>query len=408
MSMGVFLSGGTLLCSPSPVSAADTSFKPFIALSEEVTDNIFEQNNKRTEYTTRLRPGATLRYQSPFWMWDTAYTFEFRNYARNSKGDEYNHDAAVKGNISLVENFLFLDLSDTYHRVSLDVSRIAANETSLFLNQTDQNIATISPYLLWRLRGESTLKTGYSFIDTRYWNPLGIDRQEHRGFADVNHKVTTLFSLTAGYAYTRLESQPTRFDKHDLYGGFRYDYADKSFVFGTIGNSWQQFNTVPDVSYLFWNAGVTNNFSFAVATLETKVSTAEDPLAVSTKATSYSGKLERELQRGKIGLSSTYTEYVNTATDILDRRSFGCSATGTYEISQNFTTNLSATGERFNRKFAADYPYRFTGIAGVGYAMKDELTLGLTYTYVTYRYGLDTAFGSKEINKAVVEVRKGF
>jgi len=407
--MSVLLSSGALFCSPHPVSAADISFKPSVTISEEVTDNIYEQpTDKRTEYITRIRPGATLRYLSPFWTWDAAYTFEYRNYARSTKESEYNHDAALKGNIALVKEFLLLDLSETYKRVTLDVSRDAATESSLFLNQTDQNVAVISPYLLWRLGGDSTLKTGYRFTDTRYWDPLGIDKQEHRGFADLNHTVTSRFSLTSGYMFTRLESLPTRFSQHDIYGGFRYEYADKSFLFGRIGNTWQQFDAGLNVSFLFWNAGITHDSRFAVATLETRVATTEDPLAVSTKETSYSAKLDKTLQRGTLGLSATYAEYVNTVTDLMDRRRVGFSATGRYEIMQDLTANLGATGERFSGTTTDDYPYRFTGVAGLSYAFKNELTLGLTYTHVSNLYDLDTTAGSNQINKAVVEVKKAF
>ncbi len=405
----LLLAGSLPLWSPSATSAADTSFKPFVAVSEEITDNVFEQAaNKRSEYITRLRPGATLNYQTPFWSWDTAYTFEYRNYARGSKADEFTHDAALKGNIALIEKFFFLDLGDTYRRVTLDVSRNAATESSLFLNQTDQNIATVSPYLVWRLRGDSTLKTGYRFTDTRYWDATGIEKQEHRAFADLTHQVTSRFSLTSGYAFTRLESRPARFNKHDLYGGFKYEYADKSSIYGQIGNSWQKFDAGADVTNLFWNAGITHDFRFAVATLETRVSTTEDPLAVSTQETSYSAKLEKTLQRGMIGLSSSYSEYVNTATSSMGHHKLALSAYGRYEIMQDLTANLSATGERFSRVTAVDYPYRFTGVAGLSYALKNDLTLGLTYTHVNNLLDLERNAGSYQVNKVVLEVKKAF
>ena len=405
----VFMVSISMLWSPVPVSAADSSFKPFVAISEEVTDNIYElPTSKRTEFITRLRPGATIHYLSPLWSWDANYTFEYRKYARDSKDNEYNHDAALKGNIALIENFLFIDLSDTYHRVTLDSSRNSLTESSLFLNQTDQNIAVISPYLLWRLRGDNTLKTGYSFTDTRYWDPTGIEKQEHRGFAELTHDVTSKLNLNARYSFTRLESLPSQFNKHDLSGGVKYEYAEKSSVFGQIGNSWQRFDTGLNINYLFWNAGVTHDLRFAVATLETKVAITEDPLAVSTKETSYSGKLEKELQRGMIGISASYSEFVNTSTDLMDRSKLALSASGRYEILQDLTANLGATGERFSQKTAADYPYRFTGVAGLNYALKNELTLGLTYTYVTDQYELDTTVGAKQVNKAVVEVKKSF
>ena len=84
--LSAFLAGGLFLGSPDSVSAADTLFKPFVSVSEEITDNVFElPANKRTEYITRLRPGATFNYKSPFWTWDSAYSFEYRNYARDTR-----------------------------------------------------------------------------------------------------------------------------------------------------------------------------------------------------------------------------------------------------------------------------------------------------------------------------------
>ena len=436
-----FLLNGLLIVPSIEASAADFEFRPSVSLSEEVTDNIYEvATGRKTDFTTRVRPGATYRYQSPLWTWDAAYTFEYRNYARGSQGDEYNHTGSVKGNISLVDNFFFLDLSDTYTRVTLDVARNAATETSLYLNQTDQNVAVLSPYLLWRIRGDRTLKTGYSYTDTRYFGvngtdgtgsgsrgSNGIDKQEHRGYADLTHEVTSKLSLTTGYAFTRFLSDPaqnnksdsSRYNKHDLSGGFKYEYADKSFVSLRFGNSWQQFDDGRNVSNPFWSASIINDFNgAATGTLESMVVLTEDPLAVSTMATTYRAKLDKTFKRGSIGGGLFYSEFVNTETDTLDHRSQGVTANGRYEIMHNVTASLMASVEKYSLQTASqqaagqqtstDYPYRFTGSGGLSFAFNKELTLGLTYTYSTERYGFRDAAGATEINKGVIEVKKMF
>jgi hypothetical protein len=396
-----------------------------------------EAHNWRTEYITRIRPGATYRYQSPLWIWDAAYTFEYRNYGRGTSGDEYNHNGSLKGNISLIDNFFFLDLSDTYTRVTLDVSRNATTETTLFINQTDQNSATISPYLLWRMRGDNTLKTGYRFTDTRYFSGDltdrtgnrytdnryggngGIDKQEHRLYADLTHEVTAKLSLTTGYAFTRLESDPSQYNKHDLSGGFKYEYADKSFVSAQLGNSWQQFNYGNDVSNLFWNAAIIHNFNGAVVgTMEVRSVLTEDPLAVSTQETTYRAKLDKTFPRGSVGGALFYSEYVNTATDVLDRRSQGVSASGRYEVMQNVTASLLSSVDKYSQRGASlrvagqpatsDYPYRITGTGGLSFAFNKDLTLSLTYTYATERNGFRYSVGSTDVNRGVVEIKKTF
>jgi hypothetical protein len=408
-----------------PVCAAEMSLRPSLAVSEEFNDNIEETTtNKLSDFVTRIQPGGTFHYTSPLWTWDTTYTFEYRNYARHSREDEYTHNADLRGNISIIENFLFLDVGDTYRRVPLDIARDPATVSSLFLNQTDQNIATISPYMLWRLGEKNTLKTGYRYTDTRYWGE-GIDRREHGAFASLSHEMTSKLTLSAEYAFSRLVSQPTQYNQHDLSGGFRYQYADKSFLFGQVGNSWLNFNSGNKTSFIFWHAGVTHDFKVVVATFETRsqisvdplaVSTKEtgsqfsvDPLAVTTKQTSYSGRLEKALQRGMVGLAVSYTEYENIeSTDAKRRHRLSFSGTGKYEVSQDLTASLYATVERTNRLLASDTPYRFTGALGLSYAFKKDLILGVTYTYVTNRQELDTTAGSIDINKAVVELKKTF
>jgi hypothetical protein len=397
-----------------PAFAKNILFVPSIAVSEEFTDNIFEDtSNKRYEFITRLQPGFTSRYQAPVWNWDIGYTFDYRNYARNSRGDEYTHDANLKGTITLLENFLYLDLDDRYQRVLLDITRNVATESSLFLNQTDQNAATISPYLLWRLASKSSLKTGYRFNDTRYWDPAGINRQEHIAFAGLNHEVTAKLAFSADYGFTRLESRPTQYNKHDISAGFRYVYAEKSFIFGQIGNSWQQFNNNVNTSYVFWNAGVTHDFLFAVATVETKVQTATDPLAVSTKESSYSGKLEKTLQRGAIGISTSYSEFVDTESNNGTRRKFTINGSGRYEVIPSFNPYINVTAERFYNIVNAvntgtEFPYHLNATTGLIYDVNHDITINLNYTYDTKRNDIDNARGAIEISRVFLEVKKVF
>lgn len=413
--------------------AADMELRPSLTISEEFNDNIHETaDNRRTDYITRVQPGATFRYLSPRLSCDSSYTFEYRNYARNSKGDEYNHNASLRGTVSLVENFLFVDVDDTYQRVSLDVTRDMATESSLYINQTDENRATISPYMLWRLGEKSTLKTGYRYTDVRYWGD-GIERREHGAFADFNHEVTSSFSLSAGYSFTRLLSDSTDYNRHDLYGGFRYQYAEKSFLYGQVGNSWQDFDTGHSTDYIFWNAGLTHDFTLLTLILETRVqnssdpqtgtngrtgsSSSIDPLNVSDKQTIYSGRIEKSFDRGSLSFSTTYTEYDDTGSNddsAQDKLSFNIG--GHYEILEKVNLGLSATAEHTDYRshtsnsnyYNDNLPYRFIGSARLSYAFKDDLTLGLTYIYTTNLHDLDTTSDAEEVNRAIVEIRKIF
>ena len=396
-----------------PALAANIEFKPSIAISEEFTDNILEvAKNKRNEYITRVQPGFSSRYEAPLWNWDMGYNFDYQNYARNSRSNDYTHYAKLIGNISLLNNFLNLHLDDSYQRVTLDVARDVATESSLFLNQTDQNKATIFPYLIWRLGEKSSLKTGYSYTDIRYWGE-GIERREHGAIADLNHEFTSQFSLTASYGFTHLESRPSQYNQHNISGGFRYEYADKSFIFGKVGNTWQQFKNGGSSSFIFWNAGITHDMGFAVATLESNVQTAVDPLSVSTKETSYIGKIEKKLQRGMIDFSVGYSEFIDSETNNGNRRKLAFSSFGSYEIMPSLTSSIGATFDHFYETInsgmtGTDFYYHLSATAGLGYTFYHDIKVSLNYIYDTKRNAIDNATDAIVTNRVALELRKTF
>lgn len=396
-----------LVMAATALHAAEFQYTPSIGVSEEFTDNVYEDAGpRRHEFTTRVRPGLALRYQAPRLQWDSAYTFDYRRYERNSRDDEITHDAKVGGKLTLVENLLFVDFNDSYSRVSQDISRDVTNQ-GLFRNQTDQNIATVSPYFTWRLEDKTTLKTGYRYNDVRYWG-VGIEKREHTGFANLSREMSDRLVISADYSFTRSDQESTYYTRHSASGGFRYQYGEKSFLFGNAGNSWSEFSRGTNSSNLFWSAGITHDLGFAVATLDTSTQFTEDPLAVSTLQTTYGARLDKTLDRGSIGISSAYSEYVNTETDKATERKFSLGANGRYDLLRDLSVSLSLLGERFHIVSADNFPYRFSATAGMNYLLGEGLSLGLTYTYVAYHYDLEVTNTAKEINRAVIDLRKTF
>lgn len=387
--------------------AADYSLIPRISVSEEYTDNVNESVlDSQEEFITRVQPGFLLKYQAPRLNLTTNYGFDYRHYAKGRKGDEYTHNLNATGTLTMVENLFYLDASDTYKRVSLDVARDNTLE-SLYSNQSDQNIGKVSPYFLWRYRGNSSIKAGYSYTNTWYRDPTGVDKREHGAFANVNHELFTGFAFTAGYYYLNADTSINKYERHIAYGGFRYEYAEKSYLFGQVGNTWQTYKHGAKVSNIFWDAGLMHDFNIAVATIETRTQYTEDPLRSSIKETLYSGKLARKFDRGNVEASVGYSEFEIVDTGATYRRRFTVSLNGRYEIWERLTMSLGGIGEHFSTH-ASDYPYRFTGNAGISYAFNDNLTLGLTYYYITNRYSIDESARSKNINRAIVELTKTF
>ncbi|HBG07898.1 MAG: hypothetical protein A2075_19005 [Geobacteraceae bacterium GWC2_58_44] len=401
------------LVSLSSAAASEFRVVPSIAVSEEVNDNILQARvGERLELVTRAQPGAALRYLGPHTSLDASYNLDYRYYARNTREDEFNHAASLRGMLALWDDFFTLEASESYSRVPLDLARDTVQE-SVLVNQTDQNVATISPFLTWRLGGNGTLRTGYRFSDIRYWHSPAIDKQVHGAFADYRHRLGARLDFDAGYHFSSTETALNRFQKHDVSTGFRYQYGERSFLYGSIGQSWLEFSNGLNSSDPFWKVGVTDDFGLAVATLESVVQYTEDPLTLSTRQTDYSFKLDRALERGRLWLSTGYTEYRVTLDSSQDRKRFQLNLGGSHELQRGVSASISATGERLSRSSSTstsslNLPYRLVASASVNWAMAEGTTLGGTYSHISYREEPGESAGSIEVNRGIVELRKSF
>jgi hypothetical protein len=404
----MYASLGLLLIPCEMVNAADYELKPRIAVSEEFTDNVDTSGSaSREEYITRAQPGFSFIYKAPVLDLNASYNFDYRHYAKGAKGDEYTHNLSSAGAATVIDNFFFIQASDTYKRVTLDVARDNTSE-SLYLNQSDQNTGTVSPYFVWRLGNNSSLKTGYRYTNIWYKEPSGIDKREHAAFADATHELLPKFSLTWGYLFSDSDSSRQQFKRHNAYGGFRYEYSEKSFIFGQAGNTWQSYDNGVKVSNIYWNAGLTHEFSFATATVETRTQYTEDPLRSSIQENLYSGRLTRSFTRGNLDLYGSYSEFVITETGQIDRKKLSLGTLGKYEIIDRLNLSLSTLGERYSQTTTSDFPYKFTGKAGLAYSFNNDLGLSLNYYHITYRHEIARTLDSKDINRVVLELSKTF
>lgn len=392
-----------------PASAAEVKLTPSLAVTEEFNDNVRDSaTDRRSDFITRVQPGVAFMYRAPSVNGDLSYSFDYQNYARGTVENEENHYLDLRATAEVVKNFFFLELSDTLSRVSLDVTRDVTTE-SLYANQTDQNRASISPYLLWRLGEKNTLKTGYRFTDTSYWGSPGIDKREHRVFAEFNHDPTARLNLNLGYAWARSMTEQLDYDQHDLHAGFRYEYLEKSFLFGGVGNSWQAPSVGSNVSSPFWNAGISRDFGHLSATLETRVEYTEDPLAISTKTTSYSFSMEKPLQHGAVGVSIAYRKYVDTLEAAnRERRKAEVGGFWRGELSPRLNATVTVSGDKVSRESVQDYAYHLNSGASLSYNFNYDITASLNYSYIEYRRDLENSANARQTNRVILSLRKVF
>jgi hypothetical protein len=430
---------GATAAAPGEALASDFQLKPALGLSQEYNDNVNESVlNRRTDWITRVQPGVTFHYLLPDSSWDAGYNLDYLKFDRGTKGDELSHQGLFKGSSALLGNLLYLDLNDNLSRVSVDVARDVTSD-SAFAQQTDQNLATVSPYLLWRYSDKGSLKTGYSYTDVRYWSVAGIsgvDRHQQDATAALSQEILPLVSLSAQYTFSRVDSQVNSYDSHSASGGARYEYADGCSIFANLGYNWQSFIGGFRSNSFFWDAGVTHDFHFLIATLASKSSTNTnpqsvssrlvpqaggllsltprtavakvDPQSISTKVTSHSVSLDRKLDRGALGLFGSYSRFADTLPGGIDRTTAALGASGSYELRPSLIASLSATGYRVTGFGPGDFPYHFTGVGALNYSFNHDLTAGVTYTHVMYRFKPEQNAGSLDVNRVVLNLVKAF
>lgn len=402
--MSAFLSMVGLVAT---AQSAEFELHPSLAVNQEYTDNVFETGNNRvSDFITRALPGVMMRYKAPAFNGHLDYLFDYRHYAKGSRGDEYVHTIDAQGSLVILQRYIFMDLSDQYQRVSLDVARTTSQE-SLFVNQSDRNIATVAPYVMLHPGNRTSVKTGYRFVDIRYFDSPAVNKIDHVGLVEVTHALTERLELNAGYTFTRELAATDDFNQHQGYGGFRYEYADKSFVFAQAGNIWTRYDSGQQLSSLFWNAGVTHLMDTVTASITTGKHYIEDPLRNIVEETFVTGTLEKRFSNGLISIAPIYSEFTLAQSDTLQTRKYGATVSGSYDFSADLVGNLSFAAEKYEQPLLGSYTRRFLVASGLSYLLAKELTLSFYYNYADY-YSPGIAADNRHVNRAMVEIKKVF
>jgi hypothetical protein len=348
-------------------------------------------------------PGIVFGYSAPFWEWDLAYNYDYRYYARNSRKGDDTHNLAAKGLIRVIDDFLLLEISDNYHRVSLDVSRDRTQE-GLFANQSDTNNFTASPYFRFRPGRQTTVKSGYRYTNVWFKDPSAIDRRDHVGFLEAEYEYSPKLNLTANYTYTH-ENSRNPYDRHEPNLGFRYEYSDKSFFFGQGGYTWFSSRNGSASNDPFWNAGLTHIFDRYTVSLLTGVQYPVDPQSGVTRETDYSVAVTRELSRGSVGLTLSYAEFSGTDIDVEKR--YGAAINARHELAPNLSGNLNCSIDRYEHRDTNSYSRRIFVNPSLSYALPREFTVGLNYIFID-SYSPVTLIDRYQINRVSLELRKSF
>jgi hypothetical protein len=385
------------------IAFADFSIRPSIAVNEEYTDNVFEEHESTTDYITRLMPGVSLMYVMPFWDWNIAYNYDYRIYAKKSRKNDDTHNLLATGLIRIIDDFLLLDINDTYSRVSLDVSRDRTQE-SLDSGQSDSNNFTASPYLQFHPVTLATIKTGYRYTNVWYKNSSGIDRKDHVGFLDASYELSPQLTLNANHTFTH-ENSTEGYDRHTSYMGGRWEYLERSFINANGGYTFNNMKHGKDSRKPYWNAGITHSFDHTSVSLNTSVQYPIDPESGTTREINNTLAVIKEFDRGRAGITISYSEYSGAAIDV-DKR-YGVGLTASHELFENLIGNLNFSVDRYDHRETETYSRRILVNPSLTYTLPHEITIALNYTFIN-SYSPKTIDDRYNVNRVSLEIRKSF
>lgn len=390
-------------------ASAELRFQPGLALSEEYNDNIFlTPENTEHDYITRVLPSIQASYSAPVWEWDLAYTFDFRYYARKTRTDDSTHVLTLRNHTSIIRDSFFIDVRDDYSRVSLDTSRDYTLQ-SLFLNQTDSNDFSVMPHARLNLSTHTTGTAGYQFRTVWYEDPSAIDKIEHILFVDLMNELSQRTTLGGGARSTREDARTLSYTRRDLYAGPRFEYADGSHVWCTLGNSWFDYLHESRGTQLFWDAGISHRFISYVLAFNAALTYIDDPTRIQRREDRYVATFRKEGERYTLDATGGRWEYRNVLTKHLQNTRNGIGGTAGYFVSEALHASYTLSIERYEDNQEDTFTMVYRNTARLEYTFPAATVLSLDYRF-EHGYSPDIVnYGMNyDNNRVQMEVRKLF
>jgi uncharacterized protein (PEP-CTERM system associated) len=402
-----------------PQEAAGAEFRilPAITVGEEYNDNVFlTPNNKQDDLITLISPAFVLGYKTGFWSWDMDFAYDYRTYLKRTRTEDTTYRLDLRNRTVLIDNLLFFEARDLQERVSLDVTKDYTLQ-STFVNQTDQNILTLNPYVVAGPGSGNKMFLGYKYVNSRYTDPSAVNTVDNTGYietlstlsSNVTFSTGILYTRSAGSRFTRDIPPPVKdYYRTDLYAGPRYAYSQNSYVYCLLGGTWVDFTGVPQTKHLLWDLGFSHRYSTMTLTAVTKTEMIPDPVRILRRLDSFVVSLAKESPprtslRGSVG----WYEYRNAATNHLENIEYRLTGAMRYEL----TPTLTISGELDSSRLF-DYTMgvrTYVGEAGISLDRRilKGFTVALGYQYLN-SYSPDSYEQNYVVNRISVNLTYRF
>jgi len=361
---------------------AEPAWKASLSVGEEYNDNTDEEKNGREDFITSVRPSLSYVREGERFLFESAYSGDYRFYAKNTQDEEFNHNLIVHALLDAWENFLFLELADTYRLVNEDRTEGDVMEDDSTQGLVQQNTFTFSPYITPRFGERGQAKIGYAYSNIWYDDSERDGKDIHRGFVDTDYELTDTVALLSGYSYTQELSEDETLHRHIAYLGGRYAYAETGSVFLKVGPQHTRYEDRGTSSTsLYWNAGLDHDFGAVLLSLASGISFEDDPDTGQTYERRYGTlRLSKVWERTSASVFTTLEDYEDSGVeddgDSVRRTVIGLS------ISRELTSRLIGTlGLNHDFEDSDENTKRWYANLGLTYALSDKLSLGGWYRF---------------------------
>ncbi len=176
---------------------------PSIAVSEEYTDNLFQNNNDRqSDFITGFSPALTLLVNRPSYQISAGYSFTSEIYAIESRfSGPFNRQGFVGNSLFRLTPQLTLTALDTflYDRNGNITSQRTTGRQESWTN-------TFTPGVAWQATAQSLLSVNATYTALRFpGGGTGLDSDTYQLQGTFAYTFTPRFTGTVGYRFTYLD-----------------------------------------------------------------------------------------------------------------------------------------------------------------------------------------------------------
>ena len=388
-----------ILISTIELSFAKLTVVPGISVKEEYNDNIFlDSSGEEDDFITTVSPEIELEY-SPNRLLDLSldYGLNFRFYSRHSSLN----DTSIREtqNIEFQSqlrpfNRVFIDISDVYDRVPVDVRERFAIDNAYF-NMTDRNTFSFSPYMILPLTSTISTTIGYGYGNIWHKNKETVDSYTQSAYLRLNKRFSSKINGTLRYDYIAYrpdlsDDEPAvrEYDRHEGSAGIVYRFNPDFEMNGEVGRLWTDFQTGEDAKLTFWN--VATDYRFGSTNIGAGYSYSFDDSA--TSGAFKRSRVDLNLETGRVLRLLINPYYYNDEYININRKD---KTTGvTFDVSRPLSEKISASlnGVLERQKFSPEDEkvYRYSLGSALDYRLSRSITTSIGYRYNSRNSDVDT------------------